>query len=317
MTYLLNIIVLLHLIPAWIHQAEEKRDFEYYRNLNDSESRLPEFKDSDDALKIKLVQLDLINKSRRKFKAKPVELDILASRVANRSCREAAENGYISHWNMSGEKPYQRYAFAGGYDHFSENVFGEWTTGTYENSAVSVLEKMKSGHLSFMSERAPADGHKKNIVNKSHNLVGIGFALTENQFRYSEEFIDRYLDFYDIPGSAKPGERISVTFSCIGNYYPYYLIIYRDEFPRPRSTKELDKTGSYPDYSNEEYLVLPAWEISRYRNDGKYKIPLSFRKEGLYYIHIFTDEKEITTPQKISTKGKDSCSGIVISVGSY
>ena len=56
-----------------------------------------------------------------------VKLDILASRVANKMCREAAENNFIGHWNLAGEKPYHRYAFAGGYDHVSENAFGEWS----------------------------------------------------------------------------------------------------------------------------------------------------------------------------------------------
>ena len=44
-------------------------------------------------------------------------LDILASRVANMQSREAAANRFSGHWNMRGEKPYHRYAFAGGVDH--------------------------------------------------------------------------------------------------------------------------------------------------------------------------------------------------------
>ncbi len=54
---------------------------------------------------------------------------------------------------------------------------------------------MNSAHQQFMNEQAPYDGHKKNCINKFHNFVGIGHYLTENQFRYYEEFIDRYLDF--------------------------------------------------------------------------------------------------------------------------
>ena len=82
-------------------------------------------------------------------------------------CREAAENNYISHWNLAGEKPYHRYAFAGGYDHVSENAYREWTTGNYNNSHSEIFKKMESGHGSFMSERAPNDGHKKNIIDKA------------------------------------------------------------------------------------------------------------------------------------------------------
>ncbi len=65
---------------------------------------------------------------------------------------------------------------------------------------------MKGGHKSFMSERAPADGHKKNIISKTHNFVGIGYYLNGGQFRYYEEFIDRYLEFEKIPAQIRAGQ---------------------------------------------------------------------------------------------------------------
>jgi hypothetical protein len=309
-----RIILLATLLFPREDSISDKQSFDYYKRLNDNETRLIGFKDDDEALKMKLVQLDIINTSRKKHKAKPVELDILASRVANRMCREAAENKYISHWNMAGEKPYQRYAFAGGYDHVAENVFGEWTTGSYENDPTVISGLMKSGHESFMSERAPADGHKENIINKTHNYVGIGYYLSNSQFRYNEEFIDRYLEFENIPAQVSAGEKTVITFWCSGNYYPYFMLVYREDFPRPMKPSELNRTGSYTDYSNDEYLSLTAWEIAKYKKGKSYIVPLSFKKEGLYYIQIYTDEKEITSPVRLNTKGKTSYSGIVIRV---
>ena len=91
-------------------------------------------KDNDEALKLKIDQLDFINKSRKRNNASPVKLDILASRVANKMAKEAAENEYLGHWNMAGEEPYLRYAFAGGYDHVSENAYGEWSSDNYNYS---------------------------------------------------------------------------------------------------------------------------------------------------------------------------------------
>ncbi len=140
MIKLINIILLVSLVFPGESTLSKKPTFDYYKRLNENEARLTEYKDDDEALSLKLNQLEVINASRKKHKAKPVMLDILASRVANRMCREAAENGYISHWNMAGEKPYLRYAFAGGYDHIAENVFGEWTTGNYENTQSSISE---------------------------------------------------------------------------------------------------------------------------------------------------------------------------------
>jgi uncharacterized protein YkwD len=289
-------------------------DLAYYTDLNNKEVRLNEFKDSEAALGLKLKQLDIINKSRKHYRAAPVKLDILASRVANRMCREAAENGYVSHWNLAGEKPYQRYAFAGGYDHISENAYGEWSTANVGSSDKEISGMMAAGHGSFMAERAPADGHKKNVIDKSHNFVGIGYFATSSQFRYYEEFIDRYFGFENIPSQMKINESGSITVSTNGGSYLYFLIAYREKFPVPMKVTQLKKTGSYQDYTNEESLKLTGWELARYREGNVYNIPLKFTRDGLYYIHIYLDKKEVKNPGTISTKGKVEGSGIVIRV---
>jgi hypothetical protein len=289
-------------------------DLDFYRELNNKEVRLMEYKDNDESLGMKLIQLDVINRSRKKSRVSPVKLDILASRVANRMCKEAAENNYVSHWNLAGEKPYHRYAFAGGYDHVSENAFGEWTSGNYNNSNSEISKMMESGHRSFMSERAPTDGHKKNILDRTHNFVGIGVFASENQFRYYEEFIDRYFEFENIPSVLKINESWSITVKTDGAGFLYYLLIYREKFPVPLKVAQLKKTGSYQDYTNEEYMKLTAWELASYRDGNAYNIPLKFTREGVYYIHIYLDKKEIKKPSALDTKGKTEGCGIVIKV---
>jgi uncharacterized protein YkwD len=308
------LICLPHSILPRQNDSPDKDEIRKYVELNENERRLSEFKDNEEALKLKLIQLEIINKSRRKFKAEPVQLDILASRVANKMSREAAENQFNGHWNMAGEKPYHRYAFAGGKDHVSENAFGEWTTGRYEVTASVISEMMKRGHESFMAEKAPADGHKKTIIDKSHNFVGIGYFLTENQFRYYEEFVDRYFEFGNIPSELKVSEKGNLNFKTDGKNYPYFLIIYREDFTKPLTASQLNKKGSYSDFTSEEYLNQPAWDIVKYKNGSEYNIPLQFSKEGLYYIHIYADKTEITKPGKLNTEGKIVGSGIVIRV---
>jgi hypothetical protein len=295
-------------------QGKGQSVFEYYKQLNDNESRLSEFRDNDEALVIKIKQLDIINNSRKKYRLQPVKLDILASRVANKMCKEAAENEFLSHWNLAGEKPYHRYAFAGGHDHVSENAFGEWTDGRYEINSSIISSKMKTGHEGFMKEKAPNDGHKKNITDPLHNWVGIGYYMTSRQFRYYEEFINRYLTFEDIPALLKPGETAKIKADTKGNGYLYFMTIYREDFPAPVKVSQLKKTGSYDDYSKETYRTIPGWDLSKYRSGTSYSIPVSFQKEGLYYIHIYTDKKEITGSGGISTRGRSPVSGIVIRV---
>jgi hypothetical protein len=315
---LIALIIVLICLPHSIlpHRVDEsgKDDLENYRKLNEAEKRLIEFKDDDEALRLKLAQLEVINKSRKRNNASPVKLDILASRVANKMSREAAENAFLGHWNLAGEEPYLRYAFAGGHDHVSENAYGEWSSDNYYVSSQTIGSMMKNGHEKFMAERAPADGHKQNIIDKSHNFVGIGYRLTGKQFRYYEEFIDRYLEFENIPAQVRPGETFNITVKTNGTGFLYLLLIYRENFPEPLTPEQINRKGSYRDFTDNEYKNITAWDLSRYRNGTLYQIPLSFPKEGLYYIQIFTDKKEITKQMSLNTKGKTSESGIVISV---
>jgi uncharacterized protein YkwD len=312
----LSIILVCFPVSIFPCHADDtsKDDLDSYRKLNEQEKRLIEFKDSDESLKVKIDQLDIINQSRRKNNASPVRLDILASRVANKMCREAAENEYIGHWDMAGEEPYLRYAFAGGYDHDSENAYGEWSSTNFITTSQVIGSLMKSGHAKFMAERPPYNGHKENIINKSHNFVGIGFCISGKQFRYYEEFIDRSFEFENIPAELKVGEQHNITVKTDGQSFLYYIIIYRENWPHPLTPAAISKKGSYMDYTNEVYKEMAAWDISHFRNGAAYQIPLSFSKEGLYYIQIFSDNKELTKPGSLNTKGKTPYSGIVIKV---
>jgi len=316
--FFIIIAIILICLPHSIlpHQTsdEEKNNLEYYLKLNDSEKSLIEFKDDTEALKLKLGQVELINKSRNKFRASPVKLDILASRVANKMCREAAENNFIGHWNLAGEKPYHRYAFAGGNDHVSENAFGESSSVDYAVSSSKISSLMEAGHSSFMAEKAPADGHKKNITDKAHNYVGIGYYLSGKQFRYYEEFIDRYFEFENIPKEVAVGDPCSITVKTNGKSFLYFLMIYHEPFPQPMTPSEIRNKGSYEDFTADQYKKIFGWDLSRYRNGTEYRIPLSFTQEGLYYIQIYSDKREITKPGSMNTKGKTPYSGIVIKV---
>ncbi len=306
------LVILPHSILPKKNSAEKSDNLEHYIQLNNKEKRLSEYKDDDEALNLKLAQLDIINNSRRKFSAEPLKLDILASRLANKMSIEAAINDFTGHWNLSGEKPYHRYADAGGYDHITENTYGEWSSEDYTVSSFKISELMRSGHASFMAEKAPADGHKRTVIAKEHNYVGIGYYLAGKQFRYYEEYIDRYLEFENIPAKVVINEPFSITVKTDRNNFLYFLVIYRDKFPRKMSASQINEKGSYSDFGEEEYKTITAWELASYRSGTSYKIPLNFDKDGLFYIQIFTDKKEITKPTSVTTKGKTPYSGIVI-----
>ena len=287
--------------------------FQHYQNANDTETRLIEYKDSDEALHLKLVQLGIINKSRKRFRRTPVELDILASRVANKMAKEAAENRYTGHWNMAGEKPYHRYAFAGGVDHVGENAYGYWISGRLDRSPKGIATRLKEAHKAFMAERAPNDGHKKQVLDKTHNFVGIGYYATESYFSYYEEFVDRYYQFSDVPQAVKPGERFEIGITPSANQHLYYLVAYYEKPLKTMTPKKIQRRHSYNDFGKSSYDLLP-WDLNTMRQGEEYRIPLQFDKPGLYYIHVYQHKKALTRPAHVSTKGKTQASGIVIRV---
>jgi hypothetical protein len=163
-----------------------------------------------------------------------------------------------------------------------------------------------------MAEKSPYDGHKKNIIEKAHNFVGIGYYLSGKQFRYYEEFIDREFEFEDIPSEVRTDQSFQITVKTRGDSYLYYVVVYREDFPQPMTPARISSEGSYADFSDEQYLRIAAWDLAGMRKGSEYKIPLSFSREGLYYIQIFSDKKEITGPSSVTTKGKTPVSGIVI-----
>ena len=307
------LVAILICMPASISTtSSELKLIDEYIRLNEAEKRLLEYKDDIEALRLKLAQVDIINASRKKNRADPVKLDILASRVANKIAVEAAQNDYTGHWNLIGEKPYHRWGAAGGHDHVTENAYGEWTTAKYEISSKTIAAMMKNGHDAFMKERAPNDGHKKTTINKYHNFVGLGFALTENRFRYYEKFVDRYIEFKNVPSNVKTDEEFRINVKPMNGEFLYFLMVYRDRPLVPMSPDQIRRRASYPDFGDEEALRIPAWELAKFRTENGYSIPLKFSKEGIYYIQMFLDKKEITNPMTISTKGKDPASGIII-----
>jgi len=295
--------------------AQQHPKLKEYLEENESEMRLIRYKDSEELLSLKLYQLDIINQSRRKNGAGPLKLDIHASRLANMTSLEGAQNRYISHWNMKGEKPYHRYAFAGGKDHITENIYyeeGSFVDGPQKKDPATL---MKGGHDSFMAEKPPMDGHKKACINKYHTHVGIGYAIDGSTFSYYEEYIGRHLIFGAVPSELKVNEKSAIEFQTISkSLFPYFLVVYWDDFPKPMTVKELDKTGSYSDFTSTKALSYLPWELTAFKKGNGYSVPLKFDKPGLYYVQIYLKEGEVREPSSFNTAGLSPVSGVVIRV---
>ncbi len=285
-----------------------------YLQQNENEDRLLEYKDSDDDLLLKIKQLDVINRSRIKNRVAPLKLDILACRIANKMCKEAALNNYVGHWNLKGEKPYHRYAFAGGLDHVSENASGQTTSGRFNNTPEAISQRMEEDHASFMAEKKPDDGHKQTVIDKNQNYVGLGFYAGDKQFRYYELYIKRYYSFEDIPSELERGEKFTIKAMPPEGYFFNLLVAYYEKDPSPLSPGEIASRSYYNDFTDEIALQIEPWNTGLYRTGSWYKFPIKFNKKGLYYIQIYSSDTEYQTGRKFTTEGKLQASGIVVRV---
>jgi hypothetical protein len=165
-----------------------------------------------------------------------------------------------------------------------------------------------------MAERAPNDGHLQNIIKPEHNFVGLGLAIHGGQFRYYEEFLDRYLDFSNVPARAAVGSEFTFRVRPLReDDYVYAITVYHEPFPSPMTPAQINSRGSYGDFTSSRVLSKWPWELKTEGPDGEVNISMSFDRPGLYYIQIYIHDEPYST-QSASTRGKIQASGVVVQV---
>lgn len=309
------VIIAIFVISAFSSTAQSKKEIDHYVSLNEKEIRMADYKDSREMIIQKLKQVEYINKSRKAYNAPPVKLDILASRVANQICVEGAKNGFMGHFGLNGSTPFLRYAAAGGTDHVSENASSVSSTMGIASDENTTAQLMIEMHDKFMAEKAPNDGHKQTCIDQNHNYVGIGCATINGEFRYYEEFIDRYLIFKPIVTTSNRKKPVSLSFKPISNdHVPYCIMAFYVPKPRKMTPAQINRTNSYKDFSSEVETTIWKPDMPKSDSEGYTNINFTFRKKGYYYIKIYLDEKSAKQNKMMTTKGKIEASGVVIDV---
>src|SRR5260221_2139647 len=206
--------------------------------------------------------LRLINRDRKQFGFKPVELELRASTLADLYCRTKIRNGTTGHFTLDGVAPYMRYSFGGGNDAVSENA-AAWSA-SYNFDAKSLYEMMRSAEDSMMREVEPHDGHRRTILDPYATHVAIGLAWEGGEFRITQEFIRRYLDW------SRPLPRessIDAPVICSGKPRPGYVVegitVHHDPLPQPISATVANRIDSYhlPDARREYLPRLPSGRV--------------------------------------------------------
>ena len=159
--------------------------------------------------------LTLINRDRAVAGLTAVELDPVASIGAERHARDMAKHGFTAHWGTDGSVPEQRYTEAGGTDLVQENVACLFDGVPRELDAhprfdPALLEQLQK---MFMDEVPPNDGHRRTTLNPGQHGVGIGLAqpAAVNQPCLSQEFVDDWGDYADLPRQAPRSASLHVA----------------------------------------------------------------------------------------------------------
>jgi uncharacterized protein YkwD len=198
--------------------------------------------------------LSIINRDRASFGLPPVQLDAEASAVADAYCRAQIRNGTTGHFTTDGEAPYMRYSFAGGNDGVSENA-AAWSAN-YRFSDRALYDMLRRSEAAMMAEVAPHDGHRRTILDEAATHVGIGLAWEHGEFRLTQEFIRRYIDWSrPLPRRTTTSQPVLCTGRAVHGYDVEAITVHHERMPQPMAalTANAIETYSLP-HARREYL---------------------------------------------------------------
>ena len=188
--------------------------------------------------------LSMINRDRRAHGLATVELDAYASSIADDYCRAQIRNGTTGHFTVDGRPPYMRYSFAGGNDGVSENA-AAWSAD-YKLSARSLFEMMRESEATMLAEKAPHDGHRQTLLDPFATHVGIGLAWQDGEFRLTQEFIRRYVEWLrPVSRHAREGERLLLSGRTIPGFRIDAISVHREPLPQSISPITANAINSY------------------------------------------------------------------------
>src|SRR4051794_15813617 len=206
--------------------------------------------------------LRLINSDRKHHGLKPVELDAWTSTLADEYCRTQIKNGTTGHFTTDGQSPYMRYSFAGGNDGVSENA-AAWSA-SYRFSDRALYEMIRRSQEAMMAEHAPHDGHRRTILDPYATHVGIGLAWEKGEFRLTQEFVRKYINWTRaLPRAAMLNEKIVAAGRAQHGFLADAISVHYEPLPQPISpiTANMINTYSLPERRH-DYVIDPSNEFS-------------------------------------------------------
>jgi uncharacterized protein YkwD len=210
--------------------------------------------------------LKLVNHDRAEFGLSPVTLDDAATRAGQRHADDMAKAGYTAHWGTDGSVPEQRYSEAGGTDFVQENAgcVADGKARTLEPSPHFKAEQLERVEHAFMDEKPPHDGHRKNILKRTHSALGVGVAKPSavDLACLSQEFVDDYGEYGALPQAARAGTTLHIEGDVKGNVAFGGVGVGRIDPAKPLTASYLNTTYVYAVPSPED-LYFPKGFVSK------------------------------------------------------
>ncbi|MBF0486649.1 MAG: CAP domain-containing protein [Nitrospirae bacterium] len=245
-----------------------------------------------------------INNSRSSHGLPPVNLDDTASRAAQRHCEAMAAEDFFGHIGLNGSRPFHRYNLdEGGDGHIAENVCLFKSSTAIATDQTTVTGLAIKGHGMFMAEVPPDDGHRRNILEKRHNYIGIGAFVKDGNYTYCEEFLDKYIEISGPSQKTIPlGDDLVFTGRVIdpGQYGLYMVSVTYDAALIPPANPKSQPT-SYKDAGAQKATIVPPWDFNKDGRhfdvrSGEFSISIKIHKKGYYYIIFYLKEDPSSIP---------------------
>ena len=268
--------------------------------------------------------LRLVNRDRRQFGLEPVQLDPFASSVADNYCRDQIRNGTTGHFTTDGQAPYMRYSFAGGNDGLSENA-AAWSA-SYTFGERALYEMMRRSEDAMMREVSPHDGHRRAILDPYATHVGIGLAWEGGEFRLTQEFIRRYIDWKrQLPRNAVAGDQILCSGQPKHGYEVDAITVHREPLPQAIAAVTANAMSSYslPE-TRRQYSPRLAFGQSYtdgtrgdfpIAKDGSFAFVVPFKDgPGVYTVVVWVrpvGQRDTIPATNVSVRVEGSSSGLI------
>jgi uncharacterized protein YkwD len=224
--------------------------------------------------KAKALLLARLNEERRAAGVPPVACDLLAARVGDAFCLDAARTRSSGHWDTAGRPPYLRWGLAGGVDYHAEN-FGSLTRTGADVEEAEVLALLLDAHARMMAERPPGDGHRRTVLDPEWTHVGIGAAAVGGEFRMAEEFSRQVVEWVEVPAAPLPaGARAPFAVKLPVGWVLASIEVGFEAPARPMSREEIARRGSYAYPRASQSLLARAPPNTRYSDGSRGEIGL-------------------------------------------